>query len=86
MFENLTEVKREKPMVFQVLLLNNDGDQVEVQESEHVDFVTVHRHLKSGGSVFITSKDEQKIVFSKKKPRRNAKNTGWVTAFYFNPA
>lgn len=86
MLKNFTEDKKEKPLVFQVLLLNNDGNQVEIQEAERVDFVNVQRHLKRGGSVFITSKNAQKLTVPKQKPRQNAKNTGWVTAFYSSHA
>jgi hypothetical protein len=86
MLKNFIEVKKEKALVFQVLLLNSDGSQVEVQEAEHVDFVSVQRHLKCGGSVFITSKNAQKLTVPKEKTRQNAKNTGWVTAFYSNHA
>jgi len=87
MLKNFTEVKKEKAMVFQVLLLNSDGSQVEVQEAEHVDFVSVQRHLQRGGSVFITSKNAQKLTVPKEtRARQNAKNTGWVTAFYSNHA
>ena len=48
--------------MFQVLLLDNDANQdVEVQEAEQVDFCQVKEHLQNGGSVFITSKEAQKI-------------------------
>ncbi len=54
--------KRTKPSVFQVLLLDNDESlDVEVQESEQVDFCQVKQHLKNGGSVFITSRGSQKL-------------------------
>ena len=86
MMKTLNEIKKEKPLVFQVLLLNKDDNQVEVQEADHVDFVNVQRHLKRGGSVFITSKNGQKLVVPKEKRRHNAKSTGWVTAFYSNYA
>jgi hypothetical protein len=57
--------KKRRQSVFQVLLLaNNQTQDVEVQEAEQVDFNQVQAHLKSGGSVFITSKNSQKI----KKP------------------
>jgi hypothetical protein len=44
----------------------------------------VQRHLKGGGSVFITSKNEQKLNLPKEKRQPKTKNTAWVTAFYFN--
>lgn len=87
MLKNLAELKKEKARVFQVLLLNENGSQVEVQEAEQVDFVRVQRHLKHGGSVFITSKNTQKLTMPKeKRTRKNAKNTEWVTASYSNYA
>jgi len=75
MLKNLTEVEKEKPRVFQVLLLNNDASQeVEVQEAEHVDFLRVQEHLKHGGAVFITSKRSQKLSVPKeKKAQQNKK-------------
>ena len=86
MNETFNEMNKEKPLVFQVLLLNNNGSQVEVQEADHVDFVIVQRHLKSGGSVFITSKNEQKLAVPKEKQPQTVKSIGWVTAFYSNHA
>jgi len=84
MLKNLTEVKKEKARVFQVLLLNNDASQeVEVQEAENIDFLRVQKHLKHGGSVFITSKRSQKLTLPKKKAR-NKKDARRVTAFDFN--
>jgi hypothetical protein len=59
--------KKVKPSMFQVLLLDNNKTQdVEVQESEHVNFTQVKEHLRNGGSVFITSKNAQKISFRKR--------------------
>lgn len=81
--KSLVTVKKEKARVFQVLLLdNNEGDYVEVQESRDVDFARVEEHLAHGGSVFITSKNSQKIALPKAKPRRN--RTRNVTDFSFN--
>jgi len=57
---------------FQVLLLDNDGSEdVEVQEAGHVDFLQVKKHLKNGGSVFITTKDTQKQLYPKAKAQLN---------------
>jgi hypothetical protein len=68
MLKNLTEAKKEKAKLFQVILLNNDATQgVEVQEAEQIDFLRVQKHLKYGGSVFITSKNFQKLFFPKGK-------------------
>jgi uncharacterized membrane-anchored protein YhcB (DUF1043 family) len=58
--------------MFQVLLLDNDSsNDVEVQEADQVDFCQVKQHLKNGGSVFITSNDAQKQLFSKTKAQVN---------------
>jgi hypothetical protein len=67
MLKNLAEVKKEKAQVFQVLLLNDASEEVEVQEAEQIDFLKVQRHLKKGGSVFITSKSSQKLTLPKEK-------------------
>ena len=81
--KSLATVKKEKARVFQVLLLdNNEGDYVEVQESRNVDFARVEEHLAHGGSVFITSKNSQKIALPKAKQRQN--RTKNVTTFSFN--
>jgi len=51
-----------KPL-YQVLLLANNADQdVSVHEAAQVDFCIVKEHLQNGGSVFITSKEAQKIL------------------------
>ena len=73
--------------MFQVLLLDNgDSDKVEVQEAKQINYEAVEEHLAHGGSVFITSKNSQKIALPKdeEKKHRNKKKTGKVTAFYFN--
>jgi len=77
------ERKRSKPSMFQVLLLDNTQSQdVEVQEAEQVDFCQVKEHLQNGGSVFITSKETQKIEYSKTKAQtnyvRSRKNIGFI--------
>jgi hypothetical protein len=64
--------KKTKNPVFQVLLIDNDSNKdVEVQEAQEVNFCQVKEHLKNGGSVFITSKDTQKITFPKTKAQLN---------------
>ena len=69
---NLVVNKRGSHALFQILLLNNDSDQdVEVQEAEQVNFFQVKEHLKNGGSVFITSKDSQKILYPKAEAQLN---------------
>ena len=86
MLKSLRAVKKEKSQMFQVLLLNNDSSQdVEVEEAEQVDFVRVQEFLASGGSVFISSKNSQKITPPKdKKANRKTKQMRNVAAFYFN--
>jgi hypothetical protein len=69
--------------MFQVLLLDNDASQdVEVQEAEQVDFCQVKEHLQNGGSVFITSKETQKMQAPKTKAQinyvRSRKNIGFI--------
>ncbi|MGD0645390.1 MAG: hypothetical protein ABSA75_10845 [Candidatus Bathyarchaeia archaeon] len=70
--KNLIADKKTKPSIFQVLLLDNDSSEdVEVQEAKQVNFLQVKEHLKNGGSVFITSKNTQKIVYPKGKAQLN---------------
>jgi hypothetical protein len=84
MLKNIVEVKKEETPVFQVLFLDNEGSQVEVHEAGEVDFLSVQRHLDRGQSVFITSKNTQKVPKPKEtKPRQSMKSTRWVTAYYF---
>ena len=80
---NCFAVKNGKAPLFQVMLLGNGSSQdVEVQEAEQVDFERVQEHLAQGGSVFITSKNSQKIAPPKgKQPRKNKIVTKKVTAF-----
>ena len=69
---NLISNKKTKIPLFQVLLIDNDASEdVEVQEAKQVDFFQVKEHLKNGGSVFITSKDSQKLVYPKAKAQLN---------------
>jgi hypothetical protein len=70
--------------VFQVLLLDNDASQdVEVQEGEDVDFFQVKEHLKNGGSVFITSKNTQKLSFPKNHSQQNYSRSRRTLGFLF---
>ena len=70
--KNLLANKKTNPPVFQVLLLDNDASEdVEVQEAKQVDFFQVKEHLKNGGSVFITSKGSQKLIYPKAKALLN---------------
>ena len=69
---NLISNKKTKVPLFQVLLIdNNASEDVEVQESKQVNFLQVKKHLKNGGSVFITSKHSQKLVHPKAKAQLN---------------
>ncbi len=70
--KNSIENKKTKIPLFQVLLLDNDASSdVEVREADQVDFFQVKEHLKNGGSVFITSKDSQKMLYPKTKAQLN---------------
>jgi len=70
----VAESKLLKPRVFQVLLLHNDSSQeVELQESEEVDFLRLWNHLERGGSAFITSKNSQKLRIPKQKRPKSKK-------------
>lgn len=87
MLKEMLEVKKEKPRVFQVLLLRNDASrEVEVQEAEEVDFLRVQEHLKLGGSVFITSKNSQKLYVpeEKKKAHHNTNELKTITLYLDN--
>ncbi|MGA3060194.1 MAG: hypothetical protein ABSD92_07465 [Candidatus Bathyarchaeia archaeon] len=69
---NLISNKKSKVPLFQVLLIdNNANEDVEVQEAKQVNFLRVKEHLKNGGSVFITSKCSQKIVYPKARAQLN---------------
>ncbi len=71
MLKSLVAVKKEKQLLFQVLLLgNDDSEDVEVQEGKYVDFAKVEKHLAHGGAVFITSKNSQKIAPLRDKKTR----------------
>ncbi len=77
--------KKPRRSVFQVLLLHNDVSQdVEVQESNDVDFMQVKEHLKNGGSVFITSKNTQKIAYPKNRSQQNYSRSRRTLGFLFH--
>ena len=86
MLKEAFEAKRQKPQVFQVLLISNDASQeVEVQEDEEVDFLRVKEHLKRGGSVFITSKNAQKFYVPKDNENLlKYDEMRTLTTFYFD--
>lgn len=85
MLKDFVEVEKEKTLLFQVLFLDSNGSQVEVQEEPNVDFMRVQSHLKNGGSVFITSRDSEKLTMPKqKRARQSMKDRGWIMASYFS--
>jgi hypothetical protein len=68
--------KKTKPTTFQVLLIDNSANEdIKVQEAEQVDFCHVKKHLNNGGSVFITSKNAQKISYTRSKAQLNYVNS-----------
>ncbi len=86
MLKKMLEIKKMKPPKFQVLFLRNDpSEDVEVHEVKQVDFFTIQQRLAQGESVFITSKNSQKISGSKPKTRApRIMKTKLVTGFYFD--
>lgn len=84
MLNKILEFERIKPQDFQVLFLRNDATQeVEIHEVAEVDFSTVKERLERGDSVFITSKNTQKVKPPKLRsnPDRNIKRR-LATAVY----
>jgi hypothetical protein len=86
MLRKMLKIKKMKPPKFQVLFLRNDESQeVEVQEVKEVDFLTVQERLEHGESVFITSKNSQKVIAPKPKNQMpKSMKTKFVTAFYLD--
>jgi hypothetical protein len=87
MLGELVEIKEEKPQTFQVMFLRNDCSQeVEVHEAEQVDFLKIQEHLERGESVFITSKNSQKLKAPREKDVRKveSKTNSRGQAFYFD--
>jgi hypothetical protein len=81
--KNIIDKKGKLP-VFQVLLINNDAsDNVEVQEAEEVNFFKVKQHLRNGGSVYITSKESQKMTYPKPRAQANYGKTRRNMGFLF---
>ena len=83
----VAESKLLKQRVFQVLLLYNDSSQeVELHESEEVDFLRLWNHLERGGSAFITSKNSQKLRIPKQKrlKSKNQNEMKTLTTFFFD--
>ena len=74
--KNPLNTKKNSEPLFQVLLLNNNkSNEVTVHEAKKVDYFAVKEHLNNGGSVFITSKNSQKISAQKNKPHTNYANS-----------
>lgn len=87
MLGELVEIKGEKPQTFQVMFLRNDCSQeVEVHEAEQVDFLKIQEHLERGESVFITSKNSQKLKAAREKDVKKVKSKtkSRRQAFYFS--
>jgi hypothetical protein len=87
MMSKLVEFKEEKPQTFQVVFLRNDCNQeVEVHEAKQVDFLKIKEHLERGESVFITSKNSQKLKAPREKDvgKVESKTNRRGQAFYFN--
>lgn len=87
MLREIIHSANDKGYIFQTMLLNNDKNQeVEIQEATKVDFSKVREHLRQGGSVFITSKSNQKLRVPKltnRREQRKRKTTRTVTALFF---
>jgi hypothetical protein len=88
MLRGLLRSDSEKEYTFQTMLLENDTTkEVDIYESQEVDFCQIKEHLRKGGSVFITSKPSQKLnpqpINHKRTPRKR-KAVKTVTAFYFD--
>ncbi|MGD6805480.1 MAG: hypothetical protein ACQCN4_00765 [Candidatus Bathyarchaeia archaeon] len=79
-----TAHRKSKLSLYQVLLLDNDKSQdVEVQEADEVDFCAVKKHLRNGGSVFITSNPRQKLLIPKTKAQTNYNKSRKALGFLF---
>jgi hypothetical protein len=66
--------KRQKQRLFQSVFLSNDRSQeVMIIEDENIDFEEGQKHLDNGGSVFITSKNSQKVRFDDQVERKSRK-------------
>ncbi len=75
-------IEKVKCRSFQVLFLHNDPNQgVEVHEGRNVDFFAVQQHLEQGESVFITSKDTEKIEPEEKQCIYEKMKNRLVTVF-----
>ncbi len=85
MLRQVLQTGKTKPQPkFQVLFLRNDSSQeVEVHDVKQVDFQTIQERLEQGESIFITTKQTQKINAQKTKPTPRKLKTRIATAFTF---
>lgn len=70
---------------FQVLFLRNNSSDVEVHEVGQVDYLAVQEHLDHGESVFITSRNTQKITHRRQKAQNSSTSkTKMATVYYLD--
>ncbi len=85
--EKEKQFRKKEHRVFQAIFLkNNKSEEVKVVEDEQIDFTKVQQHLKSGGSIFITSKNSQKLKLkipneSKNRHKNRSKIDMFATVF-----
>jgi hypothetical protein len=85
MLSKMLDIEKVRPQKFQVLFLRNDANQdVEVHEVKQVDFLTIQERLEQGESVFITSKNSQRVSPPKRIRLPKSLKTKLVTAFYID--
>ena len=77
------QFRKKEQRVFQAIFLkNNKSQEVKVVENEQIDFMKVQEHLKSGGSIFITSKNSQKLKLKiPKESKKMGKNRNKMDMF-----
>ena len=67
---------QEKKPLFQVIFLKNDIDQsVWIDEVDEINFSEIREHLKPGESIFITSKQSNKLRTYQTDNKVRKKNT-----------
>ena len=69
MLSETLKIEKDQSNKFQVMLIHNDSQDVEVNDVSQVDYRTIQKHLEKGGSVFITSKGSQKIKTPQKRKK-----------------
>ncbi len=60
---NTLKIRETEPL-FQVIFLGNEDQDIWIDEVDKINFKEIRRHLKSGYSVFITSKTQNKLLTS----------------------